>query len=216
MAKAVSSPIMQLIRRVAQDPGVWQLSDHDLLQRFSNQQDEAAFHTLLHRHGPMVLEVCRAVLGNEADVEDAFQATFLILASKTASIRKTASLGSWLHGVANRTALKARARSATRRKNEARAPVRECREADDVTWREVRQILHEELNRLAERYRGPLVACYLAGKTQDEAAAQLGVAKSTLKERLEHGRSLLRARLVRRGLGPAALLAVAAWPTGAS
>jgi cytochrome c peroxidase len=216
MSKAVSNPILQLIRKVTRDPTGWQSSDHDLLQRFGSQRDEAAFHTLLHRYGPMVLDVCRSALGNEADVEDAFQATFLILASKAASIRKTASLGSWLHGVAIRTALKARARSATRRKNEARAPVREIAEADDLTWREVQQVLHEELTRLAERYRGPLVACYLAGKTQDEAAAQIGVAKSTLKERLEHGRSLLRARLVRRGLGPPAVLAAAAWPAGAS
>lgn len=216
MATAVSSPILQLIRRVAQDPSVWQLSDHDLLQRFGSQRDEGAFHTLLHRYGPMVLEVCRAVLGNEADVEDSFQATFLVLAHKSASIRKTASLGSWLHGVANRTALKVRARSATRQKNEARAPVRGVAEPDDLTWREVRQILHEELTRLAERFRGPLVACYLAGKTQDEAAAQLGVAKSTLKERLEHGRALLRARLVRRGLGSLAMLSAAVLPSATS
>ena len=216
MATAVSSPILQLIRRVSQDPSVWQLSDHDLLRRFGSQRDEAAFHTLLHRYGPMVLEVCRSVLGNEADVEDAFQATFLVLAHKSASIRKTASLGSWLHGVANRTALKVRARAATRQKNEARAPVRDVSEPDDLTWREVRQILHEELNRLAERFRGPLVACYLAGKTQDEAAAQLGVAKSTLKERLEHGRALLRARLVRRGLGSLAVLSAAVLPSATS
>lgn len=215
MGKAVSNPILQMIRRVTQDPNVLQLSDCDLLLQFRNQQDEAAFHTLLHRHGPMVLEVCRGVLGNEADVEDAFQATFLILARKAASIRKTASLGSWLHGVAHRTALKARLQSATRQKNEVHAPVRVITEPDDLTWREVRQVLHEELTRLAERYRGPLVACYLAGKTQDEAAAQLGVAKSTLKERLEHGRSLLRARLVQRGLGPAAILIAAAWPSAA-
>jgi cytochrome c peroxidase len=214
MAKNVSSPIMQLIRRVAQDPSVWQLSDLDLLQRFNNQRDDAAFHTLLHRYGPMVLEVCRCVLGNEADVEDAFQATFLILARKASSIRKAASLGSWLHGVAHRTALKALAQSATRQKNEARAPKKEKENSDpdDLTWREVQQVLHEELAGLAERYRAPLVACYLAGKTQDEAAARLGVAKSTLKERLERGRALLRARLVQRGLGPLAILA-AVWPS---
>jgi cytochrome c peroxidase len=212
MAKNASSPILQLIRRVAQDPSVWQLSDHDLLQRFSSQRDEAAFHTLLHRYGPMVLEVCRCVLGNEADVEDAFQATFLILARQASSIRKAASLGSWLHGVAQRTALKGRVQSATRQRNEARAPSREIADPEDLTWREVQQVLHEELARLADRYRAPLVACYLAGKTQDEAAARLGVAKSTLKERLERGRALLRARLVQRGLGPLAILA-AVWPS---
>jgi RNA polymerase sigma factor (sigma-70 family) len=213
MDNAVPSPILQSIRRVVVDQCVRQLSDHDLLQRFAGQRDEPAFHALLLRHGPMVLEVCRGVLRNEADTEDAFQATFLILARKSASIRKTASVGSWLHGVAYRTALKARAQLATRQKNEARAPARQGSETDDFTWREVRQVLHEELSGLAERYRAPLVACYLEGKTQDEAAAQLGLAKTTLKERLERARSILRARLVRRGLGPAAVLIASAWPS---
>jgi cytochrome c peroxidase len=216
MAKAVSSPILQAIRRFVEDERVRELSDQVLLRQFSEQRDEAAFATLLYRHGPMVLDVCRSVLGNEADAEDAFQATFLILARKAASIRKTASLASWLHGVAHRTALKARAQSATREKNESRAPRREVSNADDLAWREVRQVLHEELTSLAARYRDPLVACYLEGKTQEEAAAQLGLAKSTLKERMERGRALLRARLVRRGLGPAAILAAAAWPGAGS
>jgi cytochrome c peroxidase len=213
MAKAVSNPILQLIRRVVEDQSVRHLADRHLLQQFSDRRDEAAFGTLLLRHGPMVLDVCRGVLGNEADAEDAFQATFLVLARKAASIRKSESVGSWLHGVAYRTALKARLQSAARQKNEARAPARTLSEPDDFTWREVRQVLHEELTGIAERYRVPLVACYLEGKTQDEAAAQLGLAKSTLKERLERGRSLLRARLVRRGLGPMAALAAAAWPS---
>src|SRR5262245_15421783 len=215
MARVRSSPILQLIGRIALDQRVRQLSDHDLLQKFygHGDGDEAAFHALLLRHGPMVLEVCRGVLGSEADAEDAFQATFLILARKASSIRKTASVGSWLHGVAYRTALKARARSAARRKFESRAPVRPVSEPDDLTWREVRQVLHEELAGLAERYRAPLVACYLEGRTQDEAAAQLGVAKTTLKERLERARSMLRVRLVRRGLGPAAVLVATAWPS---
>jgi cytochrome c peroxidase len=212
MAKAVSSPILQLLRRLVEDEGVRQLSDQHLLRQFSDQGNEAAFGTLLRRHGPMVLDVCRGVFGNEADAEDAFQATFLVLARKAASIRKAASVGSWLHGVAYRTSLKTRAQSATRHKNEARAPTRAVSEPDDLTWREMQEILHEELTGLAERYRVPLVACYLEGKTQDEAAAQLGLAKSTLKERLERGRSLLRARLVRRGLGPAAVLLATAWP----
>jgi cytochrome c peroxidase len=213
MARAVSSPILQLIHRLVEDEGVRHLSDQRLLRQFSDHRDEAAFGTLLRRHGPMVLAVCRGVFGNEADAEDAFQATFLVLARKAASVRKSASLGCWLHGVAYRTALKARAQSAARQKSEARAPVRTVSEPDDLTWREVREVLHEELIGLAERYRAPLVACYLEGKTQDEAAAQLGLARSTLKERLERGRSLLRARLVRRGLGPAAVLLATAWPS---
>jgi cytochrome c peroxidase len=203
---------LQLIHRVVKDERVRQVSDPILLQQFCEQRDEAAFATLLYRHGPMVLGVCRSVLPNEADVEDAFQATFLILARKAGSIRKTVSVASWLHGVAHRTALKARWQSATREKNEGRAPARPISNPDDLAWREVQQVLHEELTRLAERYRLPLVACYLEGMTQEEAALQIGVALSTLKERMERGRSLLRARLLRRGLGPAGLLAAATWP----
>jgi len=160
----------------------------------------------------MVLEVCRGVLGNESDAEDAFQATFLILARKAGSIRKTGSLASWLHGVAYRTALKARAQSAARQKHEARVPARQADDGDDLSWREVRQALHEEMSTLSDCYRAPLVLCYLEGATQEAAAVQLGVAKSTLRERLERGRTLLRTRLIRRGLGPAALLVAAAWP----
>jgi cytochrome c peroxidase len=216
MARTLSSPILQLIRRVVKDERGRQLSDPLLLRQFCEQRDEAAFATLLYRHGPMVLAVCRSVLAQEADAEDAFQATFLILARKATSIRKAASVGSWLHGVAHRIALKARAQAHRREKNEARVPARLVDTPDDLAWREVQQLVHEELLGMAERYRGPLVACYLQGQTQEEAAAQLGVAVSTLKERMERGRVLLRARLLRRGLGAGAVLAAAAWPAGAS
>src|SRR5262245_54896381 len=120
MAKAAASPILQLIRRVVEETTVRELPDRDLLERFHARQDHTAFHSLLHRHGPMVLDVCRGVLGDGPDAEDAFQASFLILAQKAGSIRKPASLGSWLHGVAHRTALKARAQSAVRQKYESR------------------------------------------------------------------------------------------------
>jgi RNA polymerase sigma factor (sigma-70 family) len=213
VVKGPSSPILHLIRRAVGDRGLRDLPDQELLQQFHGQGDQAAFHALLSRHGPMVLDVCRSVLGNDADTEDAFQATFLVLARKAGSIRTTVSVGSWLHGVARRTALKARSQSATRRKHEARAPVRHASEADDLSWREVRQVLHEELNGLSECYRAPLVLCYLEGATQEATALQLGLPRGTLRERLERGRGLLRTRLVRRGLGPAALLAAAAWPT---
>src|SRR5262245_62140830 len=216
MARAAASPILQLIRRVVEDPQVRQLPDRALLQRFRSQHDDAAFHTLLRRHGPMVLDVCRGVLGDGPDADDAFQATFLVLAQKAGSIRKEVSLGSWLHGVAYRTALKARARSAARQKHEGRAPVRQVSHADDLSWREVRQVLHEELGGIPERYREPLVMCYLKGATQQRAAARLGLAERTLQDRLQRGRELLRLRLVRRGLGPAAILAVAAWPAAAA
>jgi RNA polymerase sigma factor (sigma-70 family) len=211
-ARAVSSPLLQSIRRVVEDPGIRQLPDPILLQRFTDHRDAAAFHALLLRHGAMVLDVCRSVLRNEDDAEDAFQATCLVLARRAGSIRKRASVGSWLHSVAHRTARKVRLRSATRRKNEARTRAQPAAVADDLPWREVREVLHEELAKLSERYRLPLVVCYLESRTQEEAAAELGMAGSTLKERLERGRSLLRARLVRRGLGPGAVALAAAWP----
>src|SRR5262249_20946680 len=157
MGKAGSSPILRVIRQVVEDPEVREASDRDLLQRFSERREAAAFHALLRRHGPMVFDVCRGVLGNEANAEDAFQATFLILARKAASIRKAASVGSWLHRVAYRTALQARAQEATRKKREAQAPARHLVEPDDLTWREIRAVLHEELNKLPERYRVALV-----------------------------------------------------------
>jgi RNA polymerase sigma factor (sigma-70 family) len=212
MAKTASSPILQLIRRVYQDPHGMDSPDQALLRRFLDSRDEAAFEALLRRHGPMVLDVCRSVLGNDADAEDATQATFLVLARRAASIRKAASLASWLHGVAFRTALRARADSARRQRHEARAPQRAATtDPDELTWREVRQAVHEELARLPERHRAALVLCYLEGKTQDEAAAQLGLPKGTLKGHLERGRALLRARLVRRGFGPGAVLVLGAW-----
>src|SRR5262245_21924555 len=212
MSKAASSPILQQLLRLVEDPAARGSSDAALLQRLGRPGREAAFEALLRRHGPMVLDVCRCVLVNEADAEDAFQATFLILARKAASIRKAGSLASWLHGVAYRTALKARAESARRHRREARLPRRDEAAATDLSWREAQRVLHEELNRLAESHRAPLVLCYLQGMTQDEAAAALGLAKGTLKGRLERGRALLRERLLRRGLGRAGVLLASAWP----
>src|SRR6266404_4490392 len=143
--KTTTSPILQLIRRSVEDQGVTQLTDQQLLQTFRSKRDEAAFHALLRRHGSMVLDVCRNVLGNEADAEDAFQATFLILTQKAGSIRKQASVGSWLYGVAYRTALKARAGSAKRQKYESRTPSQSSSgPCDDLSWREVQLVLHEE------------------------------------------------------------------------
>ncbi len=213
MARTAFSPILQFIRRIHRDPRMEGSADQELLRRFVDGRDEAAFETILRRHGAMVLDVCRGVLGNEADVEDAFQATFLILARRAESIRKGASLACWLHGVAYRTALRARADGARRQRHEARTP-QPCTttDADELTWREIRRVVHEELDRLPERHRAALVLCYLQGKTQDEAAVELGLPKGTLKGRLERGRALLQAKLVRRGLGPGVVLTLAAWP----
>ena len=212
MVKTATSPILRFIRNMVDARQVRELSDQELLQRFKSQQDQAAFQALVRRHGVMVFDVCRCVLGDNANAEDAFQATFLVLASKADSIRNTTSVGSWMHGVAYRTALRAQRQSATRNKHEALPPARQWSTPDDLSWRETRKILHEELDGLPERYRVPLVLCFLEGATQAEAAAQVKIAKSTLRVRLEQGQALLRNRLIRRGLGSSALLALAALP----
>jgi RNA polymerase sigma factor (sigma-70 family) len=209
-------PLLGVLRRAFPDRPLGAGSDRELLARFVHHHDESAFEAILSRHGPMVLDVCRSLLPNEADAEDAFQATFLVMAQRAGSIRATATLGGFLHGVACRTALKARARFAVRRKHEARAPVPAPVGPEAPTWGEVRQVLHEELAALGERHRLPLVLCYLQGHTQDQAAARLGLSKGTLKRRLESGRALLRQRLLRRGMGPAGVLLAAAWPGAAS
>jgi RNA polymerase sigma factor (sigma-70 family) len=180
-----TSAIVRLLRRVAEDGGIKQMTDLELLGRFSLEHDEEAFLGLMRRHGSMVLDVCRNVLGNESDAEDAFQVTFLVLAQKAGAIRKPESVGSWLYGVAFRTAHKARADTARRQKCEGRVPGQTPARACDLTWAETQHILHDELSRVSDYYRTPLVACYLEGKTQDEAAALLGVSKATVRNRLE-------------------------------
>ena len=216
MVKTPPSPLMQYLKRVVEDPRLKDLPDLDLLQRFITQHDEAAFAALIRRYGRTVFSVCRSVLPCEADAGDAFQASFLVLARKAASIRKGQLLGSWLYGVAYKTALKARANAASRRSHEAKTPSRSASSpADDLSWREVQAVLHEELNRLPDVYRAPLVLCFLESRTLDEAARQLGCGKGALRGRLERARQLLGSRLTRRGLGPMAL--VAAWAvTGAA
>ena len=213
MAKNATSPVLQLIHRLVDDPRPQTMTDQELVGRFRAGGDETAFRALVRRHGSMVFDVCRNVLGNEADADDAFQATFLVLAQKAAFIRNEASVASWLFGVAYRIALTAQRNSTRRQKHQScRSDQRTAQAPDESTWREVQQVLYEELNKISKGYRSPLVLCYLEGKTQDEAAAQLGVSKATVKKRLERGRALLRVRLVRRGLGPAAVQLAALWP----
>jgi RNA polymerase sigma factor (sigma-70 family) len=185
------------------------LSDQQLLESFLTQRSEASFEALVQRHGPMVLGVCRRVLRHTQDAEDAFQATFLVLARKAASIRKHESLGSWLHGVARHTARRLQAKTARRVTHEHRLTGRPAGDSiDDLTWRELKGVLDEELWRLPEKYRAPLVLCYLEGKTQDEAARQLDWSKGTFRRRLEQGRDALGHRLTRRGLALSAVLTV--------
>jgi RNA polymerase sigma factor (sigma-70 family) len=156
----------------------------------------------------MVYRVCRRVLRHEQDTEDAFQATFLVLGKKVRSLRNQSSLAAWLHSVAHRVALKAKAQAATRRHHERSAPPPPDGPADEITLREFRAVFDAELARLPEKWRLPLVLCYLESRTQEEAASQLGWSKNTLRRRLEEARAALGRRLRKRGVSPAALSAV--------
>ena len=201
MARESGSPLLAFLRRVARARSHSDLSDGELLQRFARQREEGAFTALLQRHGPMVLGVCQSVLHDAHDAEDAFQATFLVLVRQPGAIGKPASVASWLHGVAYRIALRARAACARRRFQERQVvpmPARELQ--DEVVWRDLRPVLHEEVERLPERFRLPFVLCYLEGKTNEEAADLLGWPKGTVLSSLSRARERLRQRLTRRGL----------------
>jgi RNA polymerase sigma factor (sigma-70 family) len=184
------------------------LADRHLLERFVTARDEAAFAALVRRHGPMVLGVCRRLLHDSHEAEDAVQATFLVLVHKARSIGRPELLGAWLHGVAYRTA--ARARQAARRRAREReaAAMADCNPAAEAVWSELRQVLDEELGRLAQKYRAPLVLFYLQGKTTEEVARQLACPKGTVLSRLARGREQLRLRLQRRGVAPSVGLLV--------
>jgi RNA polymerase sigma factor (sigma-70 family) len=169
-----------------------------LLERFLAQREEAAFEELVRRHGPMVLGVCRRVLANEHDVEDAFQATFLVLVRKAASIKPPDLVGHWLYGVAYRTAVRARALYARRRAREL--AMRRVTEEAPGAWQDVLPLLDQELTGLPEKYRIPVVLCDLQGKSRKEVAGVLGLSEGTLSSRLARARALLGRRLSRRGV----------------
>ncbi len=181
--------------------------DADLLERFSTRRDDAAFATLVQRHGPMVFGACRRILGNAHSAEDVFQAVFLVLARKSATIRRPELLANWLYGVAYRIARKARLKAIRTEARERSAEDMQTTEQPlDVEWGEVKQVLDEEMNQLPEKYRAPLVLCYLHGQTNAQAAAQLGWPTGTMSERLSSAREMLRKRLNRRGLNLSAVL----------
>ncbi|HZU34257.1 MAG TPA: sigma-70 family RNA polymerase sigma factor, partial [Gemmataceae bacterium] len=208
MAQPQLRPVVHRLRRLATRTGpVGNATDHQLLAQFI-AGDTAAFEMLVQRHGGMVWEVCRRRLAQDADADDACQAVFLVLAQKAGSIRKRHSLAAWLHGVAYRVAEDAKRQAAGRRRREQTPrPTRAAPDpVQEATWREVSQLLDEELRQLAEAYRAPLVLCYLEGQTRERAAIQLGWSLRTVERRLERGRALLRGRLERRGLGLSAVL----------
>jgi RNA polymerase sigma factor (sigma-70 family) len=196
------------------------LSDGQLLARFIACRDELAeiaFAALVRRHGPMVLRVCRQILGEWHTAEDAFQATFLILARRARSIRRPELLGNWLHGVALRTARELRVRDLRRRRRELPGPEalppgpigKEDAPEQPLVSREQVEVLYEELSRLPERYRVPVVLCELEGLTYHEAALRLRCPVGTIGVRLSRAREQLRARLTRRGLAPVTALLAA-------
>jgi RNA polymerase sigma factor (sigma-70 family) len=217
MAKQPLNGVLQHIRKMAAVQTYRESSDRNLLERFVGERDEAAFTVLIERHGPMVLGVCRRTLPNFHDAEDACQATFLVLARTAASVRKKASLSSWLHGVARRVAAKLKRGHARRKAREQGFDSPAPRDpAAEVSWREVQAILDEELQRLPERYRAPVVLCYLECMTRDEAAKQLGLLPTTLYGRLERARDMLRTCLAKRGLTLSAAISAAAVGEGAA
>jgi RNA polymerase sigma factor (sigma-70 family) len=207
-----TGPLMTVLRHLHQLGGggeAGEPTDAQLLERFTARREEAAFAALVRRHGPMVLGVCRRLLHHDHDAEDTFQATFLILMRKAAAISRRKSLGCWLHRVAQRTALRARAARDHRRRQERQCPpMPETDFIAAVVWRDLQPVLDEEVGRLPERYRAPFVLCYLEGMTYQKAARLLHCPPGTLSRRLARAREILRQRLAGRGLAlPAGVLA---------
>ncbi len=193
--------LIRFIRQVVGPDGPNRDADERLLRRFALQCDQAAFAALVARHGPMVLGVCGRVLRDAGDVEDAFQATFLVLARKARSLASPHLLAPWLYGVARRTALEAKGRTARRRARERQLV--DTATADptiQAAWADLRPVLDEEIARLPERYRVPFVMCYLEGRTNGETARLIGCPEGTVASRLAWARQRLRARLTRRGV----------------
>ncbi len=200
------------------------LSDGELIERFRGNRDEGgerAFEALVSRHGPMVLGVCRNILTDPTELEDAFQATFLVLARRADAIRNRDSVGSWLYGVAIKVAARGRV-SSIRRQIRNRRSLAAAEEIAVTTSRssaaaffeqdDAAALVHQEVNRLPEKYRAPVVLCYLEGLTHHEAAARLRWPVGTVRSRLSRARDALRSRLTRRGVtAPSTLGPLAAW-----
>lgn len=183
--------------------------DRELLERFADRGEEAAFEALLRRHGPLVLGVCRRMLSNPHDVDDAFQATFFIFVRKARAIARGDAVGSWLYRVAYHAAVKVRAAAARRQSREAPLPETEVAAVDTAeSWRELQPLVDDAVNRLPEKYRRPIVLCCLEGKSNEEAARELGCPVATVGTRLSRARERLRGWLTRRGVTvPAVALA---------
>ncbi len=201
MTTSQTSEVLQHLRRAVLLRDGAGLTDGQLLADYLGRRDEAALAALVRRHGPMVWGVCRRVLRNHHDAEDAFQATFLVLVRKAASVVPKEMVANWLYGVAHQTALKARATTARRRTRERQVTqMPEPAVTEPDLWHDLQPLLDQELSRLPDKYRVALVLCDLDGKTRKEAARQLGVPEGTVAARLARGRVLLAKRLARHGL----------------
>jgi RNA polymerase sigma factor (sigma-70 family) len=217
MSDERSGPVLRQLGVLFRSGTVAGLTDGELLERFSarrGEQGDVAFEALVTRHGPMVLGTCRQLLGDSNDADDVFQATFLTLAQKAASLRQPERLGPWLHGVAVLKVRKLRQRRERRRRHERRGAIavdHVDRAESSVGRREESAALHEELARLPEKYRSPIVLCYLQGHTHETAASALGWPLGTVRGRLARAREQLRERLVRRGVTPAGVV-LGRWP----
>ena len=213
MASGQPGDAVRQINRLFRDGTMAGLTDGQLLERFATRRPEAAeaaFEALVSRHGPMVLRVARGVLRDPHDVEDAFQATFLVLVRKADSIGERDLLGPWLYGVARRVALKARVVAARRNRREGGMIDDPPADPAEGAWLDLRPMLHEELDRLPDKYRKPIVLCHLQGLTHAEAAQELAWPVGTVSVRLARARKLLKERLSRRGLTATASL----WASG--
>jgi RNA polymerase sigma factor (sigma-70 family) len=194
---------MREVVRIFQDGTLAGLSDREILARFVSARDEAAFEALLARHGPMVWNVCRQILRQPDDAEDAFQATFLALACKAGTLHVGESLGPWLYRVASRVAARARAdrrRRSDRERSGGPIPEPESARGEAAGLEEICRVVHQELGCLPERLRSPIVLCYLEAMTHEQAARQLGCPVGTVRSRLARARDRLRGRIARRGL----------------
>ena len=192
------------------------LTDGQLLECFVSHHDEAAFAALVRRHGPMVWGVCRRVVGHAQDAEDAFQATFLVLVRKAATLRPRELVGHWLYGVAHRTALKAQAVAARRRQRERQVPIMPTAEIPPLVADDWLSLLDRELARLPEPYRVPIILCDLEGRTRRDVARQMKLPESTLSNRLTAARRMLARRLARQGVALSAATLSAALVADAS
>ncbi|HYV36318.1 MAG TPA: sigma-70 family RNA polymerase sigma factor, partial [Gemmataceae bacterium] len=170
MPQSSLGDLMTYLRKVCASQEANHLPDGDLITRFLTNRDEAAFAIMVQRHGPMVLSVCQRLLNDAHAAEDAFQVTFMVLARRAASVLRNQPLAGWLYGVARRVAVRAAAQTTARQHRERRhISMQSPTPSDDLNWQELRAVLDEEIGRLPEKYRLPVVLCYLEGQTHEKA-----------------------------------------------